>query len=201
MPHVLGMECRGISFVLSWQAWLCGGSVEILPCSRVGHIYQNQEANSPPDREATLLNKVRIAETWLGSFKETFYRHSPEAFALSKVRRACRGFCAYYRATSQRLGQGVSLPLSRGKIEASGLCFPQVVPLKQLFYLVGLSFVPLSMSLGLYCWSWPGTPWYCGMTSMGCDPSSWAQRRNWEGSKGWNRSQRAFSCWAKCSRL
>lgn len=88
MLHILGVECRDVSFVLLWQAWLCGGSVEILPCSRVGYLYQNQEANSPPDQEATLLNKVRIAETWLGSFKETFYRHSPEAFSLSKVRRA-----------------------------------------------------------------------------------------------------------------
>ncbi|XP_005863685.1 PREDICTED: polypeptide N-acetylgalactosaminyltransferase 15 isoform X2 [Myotis brandtii] len=75
----------GENLELSLKAWLCGGSVEILPCSRVGHIYQNQEANSPPDQEATLLNKVRIAETWLDSFKETFYKHSPEAFALSKA--------------------------------------------------------------------------------------------------------------------
>lgn len=75
-----------MSFLLSWQTWLCGGSVEILPCSRVGHLYRNEDAHSQREREATLQNKVRIAETWLGSFKETFYRHSPEALSLSKVR-------------------------------------------------------------------------------------------------------------------
>ncbi|XP_011899318.1 PREDICTED: polypeptide N-acetylgalactosaminyltransferase 15 isoform X8 [Cercocebus atys] len=74
----------GENLELSFKAWLCGGSVEILPCSRVGHIYRNQDAPSPVDQEATLRNKVRIAETWLESFKETFYRHSPEAFSLSK---------------------------------------------------------------------------------------------------------------------
>lgn len=34
-----------------------------------------------------MKNKIIIAETWLSSFKETFYRHIPEAFTLSKVRR------------------------------------------------------------------------------------------------------------------
>lgn len=82
-------SCSDIAthLLLLWQAWLCGGSVEILPCSRVGHIYQSQGASSRTDPEAILRNKVRIAETWLGPFKETFYRHIPEAFALSKVRR------------------------------------------------------------------------------------------------------------------
>ncbi|XP_047593472.1 polypeptide N-acetylgalactosaminyltransferase 15 isoform X2 [Lutra lutra] len=74
----------GENLELSLKVWLCGGSVEILPCSRVGHIYRNRETHSPVDQGATLRNKVRIAETWLGSFKETFYRQSPEAFSLSK---------------------------------------------------------------------------------------------------------------------
>ncbi|XP_073899954.1 polypeptide N-acetylgalactosaminyltransferase 15 isoform X4 [Castor canadensis] len=74
----------GENLELSFKAWLCGGSIEILPCSRVGHLYPRQDTRAPLDQEATLQNKVRIAETWLGSFKETFYRHSPEAFALRK---------------------------------------------------------------------------------------------------------------------
>lgn len=72
-------------FLLSWQTWLCGGSVEILPCSRVGHLYKNEDAHSQLEQEAALQNKVRIAETWLDSFKETFYKQSPEALSLSKV--------------------------------------------------------------------------------------------------------------------
>lgn len=83
-------------FLLSWQTWLCGGSVEILPCSRVGHLYRNEDAHSQLEREAALQNKIRIAETWLDSFKETFYKHSPEALSLSKVRgEPSRGFCAH----------------------------------------------------------------------------------------------------------
>ncbi|KAF7480149.1 polypeptide N-acetylgalactosaminyltransferase 15 [Marmota monax] len=76
----------GENLEMSFKAWLCGGSVEILPCSRVGHIYRNQDTQSSSlDQEAILRNKVRLAEIWLGSFKETFYRHSPEAFVLSKA--------------------------------------------------------------------------------------------------------------------
>lgn len=93
--QALGQKHSRVYFVLSWQAWLCGGSVEILPCSRVGHIYGPQDAHSPLEQEAALQSKVRIAETWLGAFKETFYRHNPEALSLSKVRgEPGRGFCA-----------------------------------------------------------------------------------------------------------
>ncbi|XP_006840067.1 PREDICTED: polypeptide N-acetylgalactosaminyltransferase 15 [Chrysochloris asiatica] len=77
----------GENLELSLKAWLCGGSVEIIPCSRVGHVYRNQDAHSLLDQEATLRSKVRIAETWLGSFKETFYRHSPEALYLSQAKK------------------------------------------------------------------------------------------------------------------
>ncbi|XP_024065357.2 polypeptide N-acetylgalactosaminyltransferase 15 [Terrapene carolina triunguis] len=70
---------------LSIRAWLCGGSVEILPCSRVGHIYRNRIPHTFPNEEATVRNKIRIAETWLDSFKEIFYKHDTAAFLISKA--------------------------------------------------------------------------------------------------------------------
>ncbi|XP_036917240.1 polypeptide N-acetylgalactosaminyltransferase 15 isoform X2 [Sturnira hondurensis] len=99
----------GENLELSLKTWLCGGSVEILPCSRVGHIHKNQDADSPLDPEATLLNKVRIAETWLGSFKETFYKHSPKAFSLSKLHNTGLGFCADCQAEGDLLGCALML--------------------------------------------------------------------------------------------
>ncbi|XP_006770239.1 PREDICTED: polypeptide N-acetylgalactosaminyltransferase 15 isoform X1 [Myotis davidii] len=126
----------GENLELSLKAWLCGGSVEILPCSRVGHIYQNQEANSPPDQEATLLDKVRIAETWLDSFKETFYKHSPEAFALSKAekpdcterlqlqrRLGCRTFHWFLANIYPELYPSEHRPRFSGKLHNTGLGF------------------------------------------------------------------------------
>ncbi|XP_049994046.1 polypeptide N-acetylgalactosaminyltransferase 15 isoform X3 [Alexandromys fortis] len=91
----------GENLEMSFKAWLCGGSIEILPCSRVGHIYQSKDVSSRTDPELILRNKVRIAETWLGSFKETFYRHSPEALSLSKV---AKPDCTERRKLQRRLG-------------------------------------------------------------------------------------------------
>ncbi|KAK2494284.1 hypothetical protein MC885_000872 [Smutsia gigantea] len=99
----------GENLELSLKAWLCGGSVEILPCSRVGHVYRNPDASSPLDQEAALWNKVRIAEAWLGSFKDTFYRHNPEALSLSKLHNTALGFCADCQAAGDILGCAMTL--------------------------------------------------------------------------------------------
>uniref|UniRef100_A0A452S2I9 Polypeptide N-acetylgalactosaminyltransferase n=1 Tax=Ursus americanus TaxID=9643 RepID=A0A452S2I9_URSAM len=126
----------GENLELSLKVWLCGGSVEILPCSRVGHIYRNQETHSPLDQETTLRNKVRIAETWLGSFKETFYRHSPEAFSLSKAekpdfterlqlqrRLGCRMFHWFLANIYPELYPSECRPRFSGKLHNTGLGF------------------------------------------------------------------------------
>lgn len=158
-PPFLKAECQGIYLLPSWQAWLCGGSVEILPCSRVGHIYGNQDAPSPVDQEATLRNKVRIAETWLGSFKETFYRHSPEAFSLSKVRREPGG--ASVSSTGPAAGGGPGRApffCLEGKTEDSGLSFPRAA-LSQVAPLPGEAVLCLSgFSMGHHSWPWPEAP-------------------------------------------
>lgn len=131
------MSLRGGENVeLSFKAWLCGGSVEILPCSRVGHVYQNQDAHSPFDKEATLRNKVRIAETWLGPFKEIFYRHSPEALTLKEDKKpdcterlqvqrrlGCRTFHWFLANIYPKLYPSEHRPRFSGKLHNSGLGF------------------------------------------------------------------------------
>ncbi|XP_065522074.1 polypeptide N-acetylgalactosaminyltransferase 15 isoform X5 [Lathamus discolor] len=69
---------------LSIRTWLCGGSVEIIPCSRVGHVYRNHFPRAFSYEDAIVRNKIRIAETWLGPFKENFYKHDTVAFLISK---------------------------------------------------------------------------------------------------------------------
>ncbi|XP_068092196.1 polypeptide N-acetylgalactosaminyltransferase 15 isoform X2 [Hyperolius riggenbachi] len=66
-----GME----NIELSLRVWLCGGSVEIVPCSRVGHLSQNQSALNLIKNEAILRNKIRIAEIWLDEYKDVFYQN------------------------------------------------------------------------------------------------------------------------------
>ncbi|KAI5200460.1 polypeptide N-acetylgalactosaminyltransferase 15 [Manis pentadactyla] len=124
----------GENLELSLKAWLCGGSVEILPCSRVGHIYRNPGGSSPLDQEAALRNKVRIAEAWLGSFKDTFYRHNPEALSLSKAekpdcterlqlqrRLGCRMFSWFLAHIYPELYPSEGRPRFSGKLHNTGL--------------------------------------------------------------------------------
>ncbi|XP_071602429.1 polypeptide N-acetylgalactosaminyltransferase 5 [Heliangelus exortis] len=68
----------GENMELSFKVWMCGGEVEIVPCSRVGHIFRNDNPYSfPRDRVRTVeRNLARVAEVWLDEYKELFYGHA-----------------------------------------------------------------------------------------------------------------------------
>jgi len=53
---------------MSLRIWMCGGRVEILPCSHVGHIFRKASPHDFPDNgTSTILNAnlVRVAEVWM----------------------------------------------------------------------------------------------------------------------------------------
>ncbi|XP_074650192.1 uncharacterized protein LOC141905265, partial [Tubulanus polymorphus] len=66
----------GENLELSFKVWMCGGSIEIVPCSHVGHIFRNSQPYKFPDGNVVtfLRNCMRIAEVWLDEYKEIFYR-------------------------------------------------------------------------------------------------------------------------------
>ncbi|KAF1492766.1 Polypeptide N-acetylgalactosaminyltransferase 15, partial [Eudyptula minor novaehollandiae] len=117
--------------------WLCGGSVEIIPCSRVGHVYRNHFPHAFSYEEAIVRNKIRIAETWLGSFKENFYKHNTVAFLISKVktspdcserlelqkRLGCRNFQWFVSNVYPELSQPEDTPRFSGKLYNTGVGF------------------------------------------------------------------------------
>ncbi|KAM4626760.1 polypeptide N-acetylgalactosaminyltransferase 5 [Discoglossus pictus] len=67
----------GENMEISFKVWMCGGEIEIIPCSRVGHIFRNDNPYSfPKDRLKTVeRNLVRVAEVWLDEYKDLFYGH------------------------------------------------------------------------------------------------------------------------------
>ncbi|OCT63492.1 polypeptide N-acetylgalactosaminyltransferase 5 [Xenopus laevis] len=67
----------GENMEISFKIWMCGGEIEIIPCSRVGHIFRNDNPYSfPKNRVRTVeRNLVRVAEVWLDEYKEIFYGH------------------------------------------------------------------------------------------------------------------------------
>ncbi|XP_078485798.1 polypeptide N-acetylgalactosaminyltransferase 4 isoform X1 [Ciona intestinalis] len=65
---------------ISFRVWLCGGSVEITPCSRVGHIGRIRKPYSQDEELNNIVyNKMRIAELWMDEYKWMFYRRTPKA--------------------------------------------------------------------------------------------------------------------------
>lgn len=59
-----------------FQVWQCGGSLEIHPCSHVGHVFPKK---APYARPNFLQNTVRAAEVWMDSYKQHFYNRNPPA--------------------------------------------------------------------------------------------------------------------------
>ncbi|KAL7882074.1 hypothetical protein AOLI_G00089230 [Acnodon oligacanthus] len=65
----------GENMEISFKIWMCGGEIEIIPCSRVGHIFRGENPYKfPKDRQKTVeRNLARVAEVWLDEYKEVFY--------------------------------------------------------------------------------------------------------------------------------
>ncbi|XP_048048897.1 polypeptide N-acetylgalactosaminyltransferase 5 [Megalobrama amblycephala] len=67
----------GENMEISFKIWMCGGEIEIIPCSRVGHIFRGDNPYKfPKDRVKTVeRNLARVVEVWLDEYKEIFYGH------------------------------------------------------------------------------------------------------------------------------
>ena len=65
---------------LSFRVWQCGGSMEWVPCSNVGHIYRefNRFSVDPQLKQVNVgyyldRNDIRVAEVWMDEYKKIFY--------------------------------------------------------------------------------------------------------------------------------
>ncbi|XP_028256464.1 probable polypeptide N-acetylgalactosaminyltransferase 8 [Parambassis ranga] len=65
-----GMKIYGGENVeLGIRVWLCGGSIEVVPCSKIAHI-ERQAKPYLPDLSVTMKrNALRVAEVWLDEYK------------------------------------------------------------------------------------------------------------------------------------
>nr|XP_033771644.1 polypeptide N-acetylgalactosaminyltransferase 6-like isoform X1 [Geotrypetes seraphini] len=75
----------GENLEMSLRVWMCGGKLEIVPCSVVGHVYHKENPHSFPEGSSVMSrNLVRLAEVWMDEYKVLFYRRHMEAARIFK---------------------------------------------------------------------------------------------------------------------
>lgn len=58
-----------------FKVWMCGGTLEIIPCSRVGHIFRRSRPyDEPSDAMKMLRNQLRLVHVWLDDYKKYYYQ-------------------------------------------------------------------------------------------------------------------------------
>ncbi|GAA6221100.1 probable polypeptide N-acetylgalactosaminyltransferase 8 [Lates japonicus] len=65
-----GMKIYGGENVeLGIRVWLCGGSIEVIPCSKIAHIERASKPYLPDLSVMMKRNALRVAEVWLDEYK------------------------------------------------------------------------------------------------------------------------------------
>jgi polypeptide N-acetylgalactosaminyltransferase len=59
---------------LSFKTWMCGGTLEMIPCSHVGHIFRKKSPYKwRKGVDVLRKNTIRLAEVWVDEYAKFYY--------------------------------------------------------------------------------------------------------------------------------
>lgn len=71
-------EWGGEHIEMSLRTWRCGGRIEVVPCSRLGHVFRKKNPYTV-HHALVLKNMKRVGLVWLEDYVERFYMKYPSA--------------------------------------------------------------------------------------------------------------------------
>ncbi|XP_028398620.1 polypeptide N-acetylgalactosaminyltransferase 2-like isoform X2 [Dendronephthya gigantea] len=124
----------GENFEISFRTWMCDGSMEIIPCSRVGHVFRKKHPYSFPDGNSNtyIRNTRRTAEVWMDGYKKFYFaarhgsKNSPYGNVKSRVELRknlkCKSFKWYLENVYPELQVPDQNDVAFGELRQGELC-------------------------------------------------------------------------------